>query len=291
MSGGRRPNPSPKERERSDEPEVNVDGRVKVLYTGPPGWPPSIDPVDNLAVFRRGVLRAGPWLAVLALLGGCGPSNASLLPFDPAAAITATEAARSARFTIAMTVEIAGVTREVAGIEGVVDVVEAAGVRTGRLATNPFPAPGADPSLAAIETRTIDGVGFERTGAEVADGPWREVDGTLGSFLGLGNRGASFRAAVEELVEPVAQWSPVARKEVRGDATSRYAGVTAGPSGGPIEIWIDDLGRLRRMVISRAGVAPTNAAGVTIVELWDFGVEVDVERPESSQGRTSVASA
>src|SRR5687768_3869359 len=93
--------------------------------------------LPSVAVAPRGV--CGPLvraiLVVAIVLAACSPSPAVLPPFDPPAAIAATEAARTTRFSMSSTVEIAGTARELARAEGVVDLVALTGRREGRLAT------------------------------------------------------------------------------------------------------------------------------------------------------------
>jgi hypothetical protein len=52
----------------------------------------------------------------------------------------------------------------------------------------------------------------------------------------------------------------------------------------PVEIWIDDESRLRRITIEqREHEEDANPATTTTVELFDYGVEVDVQPPPSEE--------
>lgn len=77
-------------------------------------------------------------------------------------------------------------------------------------------------------------------------------------------------------------------ERVRGDRTTRHrATVDLGRAGGPpgylfpLEAWVDDAGRTRRLRYS-----PLGAPETTVVwELYDFGVPVDVSPPPADKVR------
>jgi hypothetical protein len=51
----------------------------------------------------------------------------------------------------------------------------------------------------------------------------------------------------------------------------------------PVDVWIDGESRLRKIVISRPKIAEDDFSGPVLtrtVELYDYGVEVDVQPPE-----------
>lgn len=210
-------------------------------------------------------------------IASCSASQASLTPFDLAQMIQATQAAGTARFSTTATLGIAGSSpRKVSSAEGVVDLVAVTGRFEGTLIENPFPPAGEEAVPIEIEARTVAGHGFWRS---LSRGEWRSVEGDLGSFLQLGNHGATFAEAISEIVEPVDNWRPVGADQVRGVLTRHYSGVAGGESRGPVEVWFDVDGRLRRLLLTRHGVPLTNPTGVAVLELWDFGVAVDVEQP------------
>jgi hypothetical protein len=211
------------------------------------------------------------------IVAACSPNQASLAPFDVAQTIQATQAAGTARFSTTLTLEIADSgPRKTNEAEGIVDLVAVTGRLEGTLIPNPFPPPGEAVVPVEIEARTVAGHGFWRP---ASGGEWRAVEGSLGSFLQVGNHEVSFVEAMNEVLEPVDSWRPAGTDEVRGERTRHYSGVARGESRGPVEVWIDENGRLWRLLLTRHGVAPTNAVGVIVLEFWDFGVAVDVEQP------------
>jgi len=147
--------------------------------------------------------------------------------------------------------------------------------------------------------------------------PWLSVDAaTLARLtqLALGDLGAQITGAPLDALTYLKAVSgdvqPVGPETVRGEATTRYRAtidpervvgqlpealrpaVTA-TERLPIDLWIDAQGRLRKLVLVAAsdlappaGGSPTTAVGegaTVTLELFDFGVPVEVEAPPAGQ--------
>jgi hypothetical protein len=127
---------------------------------------------------------------------------------------------------------------------------------------------------AGAVTRTVQ-VGatcYRREGSR----PWRsfratDVDGLCEAAL--------FGNPVKELqlVRAVARTEAVGEENIRGVKTTHYrAELDVGAVKGPIELWVDENGVVRR---SRQR-GPQKKSFVSIREYFDFGVEVEVEPPK-----------
>jgi hypothetical protein len=73
---------------------------------------------------------------------------------------------------------------------------------------------------------------------------------------------------------------------VSGPSASRVAAGVSVPSGPyrslsrlPAEVWLDAAGLARRISVCSEPTAATDAQVWSIVELWDFGVAVDITPP------------
>lgn len=138
-----------------------------------------------------------------------------------------------------------------------------------------------------MDLRTIGSDTWVRLGTEGADpGPWEHHDGSEVEEPD-GGSGDLFASLDPERIDPVAfvealraaatSFTESGDDSVRGDATTRYEVVLDQAVDGTgdwgegideVEVWLDAEERLRRV---RAGGAE--------LELWDFGVAVDVEPP------------
>ena len=143
------------------------------------------------------------------------------------------------------------------------------------LTPDPFASPGLDPVSVSLEAIVVNGRGMERT---MSSGQWRATDGSLGSFLQLGNMEISFRDSMGEVLLPVTTWSPVGAEAIRGIATQRFTGVAPGTNRGAVDLWVDADGRLRRVRLER-GSDQTHTTATVVLELWDFGIPVSETMP------------
>jgi hypothetical protein len=107
-------------------------------------------------------------------------------------------------------------------------------------------------------------------------GPWRsfratDVDGLCEAAL-FGNPGKEL-----QLVRAVARTEAAGEATIRGVKTTRYrAELDVGAVKGPIELWVDEDGVVRR---SRQR-GPQKRSFVSTREYFDFGVDVEVEAPK-----------
>lgn len=151
---------------------------------------------------------------------------------------------------------------------------------------------------------------------EVAARPWLRIDaasvgqatGSLEGFRRLGNNDPSL--AVNLVGAASGKVDEVGHEEVRGSPTTRYrttldldnlrsdvpadskdavarVGDTLGVRFIPIEAWVGDDGRLRRVRqtidLSRARATQLSGTLVTTFELFDFGARADVSEPPPDQ--------
>jgi len=245
--------------------------------------------------------RPAAVLAAAVVLAGCGGAGSSEPAQDrvtPLAAVQAasqtTAEAGPSRFELTVSTEADGQSFELAG-SGVLDPVTGEGEST-------FELPG---GMGTLEQRIVDGQlymtvpgqpGFFQLALEDLVGtPLEAASDPSGSLEAL--QGAS--DDVEE----------VGREDVRGEPTTHYRG-TMDPEvaienlGGamrdaagealadvesfPFEAWIDDDGRIRRYTAvvelpASDATGGTAVTATTTMELFDFGVEVDVEAPPADQ--------
>jgi hypothetical protein len=90
-------------------------------------------------------------------------------------------------------------------------------------------------------------------------------------------------STTDDLMQVVAgDWRKVGRVPVRGVATTHYRGeLNIGAVRGPIELWVDDEGVVRRE--RQAGDEAESY--VTVRDYYDFGVAVRVRRPTTGRTR------
>jgi len=151
------------------------------------------------------------------------------------------------------------------------------------------PAPGV---VQHAETRRVDGRTWVRLWNEGEEVPaWLETPSSSAPGSGLAQDPAAFLARLRDEADA---FTEIGSDEVRGDATTHHRaevdreaidggetlwGADAGDEVS-VDVWIDDQGRLRRV-----------EAGGLELELWDFGVVVDVEVPEDVQDGPDMDSA
>ncbi|MDQ3822215.1 MAG: hypothetical protein M3321_03115 [Actinomycetota bacterium] len=119
---------------------------------------------------------------------------------------------------------------------------------------------------------------YRRFGPE----PWKQVPETdVRDICELGYFPSP--AATDELMSAVAGgWREVGRASVRGVPTTHYRGeLNIGAVEGPIEMWVDGDGVVRR---SRQR-GPDADSYVTVTDYYDFGVDVRVRRPTTEGSR------
>ncbi|MEV0977645.1 hypothetical protein [Streptomyces sp. NPDC049915] len=166
-----------------------------------------------------------------------------------------------------------------------------------------------------VEQRVVDQILYQKVpGARTPAGkPWVRVDlKRLASQQGLGTQGIGDPARSAAFARAVTDRgvSKAGRETVGGVATTRYrvnVDVGALPDGAnlrrqlgpavPMQLWLDDDGRIRRQQIETAVKTPIPASAAasgqsaapqqlridTILEYSDFGMDVDVEAPPTAQ--------
>lgn len=290
---------------------------------------------------RRLTGLAAPALAG-ALLVGCGPTatpdpQASASSAAPSIVLSEVTAATSGAGTARVQVRSeasAGTPGSGASfdstttVEGVLDF----GSGNGQLVTEL-------PTGGQLEQRTVDGVQYTRlpqgAGGD-ADKPWLKIVVPEGAGSGLG-RFSSPAEGLALLREAAGPLTEVGREQVRGADTVRYRteldvaripgptpspGASGQPDPGallrrllgdaplPVEVWVDDAQRLRRLTLvlplgnlaagaekpsEASSPAPSSSAGetgpggtaTTTTEYFDFGVAVDVQAPPADQVRSA----
>lgn len=105
---------------------------------------------------------------------------------------------------------------------------------------------------------------------------WLEIDlgsdgGALGDYLDLGGGDPT---RILETLEAAGAFDEVGGEQVRGVATTRYRGSVGSERA---DVWVDEDGLVRRVTVSDGG-----EESVT-VELFDFGADVEVERPPADE--------
>ena len=246
-----------------------------------------------------GRIRAAACATLLALaVGGCGGSDATQRPdtLSPQAAIAKAvdqaEQVASSRFALTSTTKAGGQTIEFGG-EGAFDYDATAGEMT-------FSLPGGGGEL---RQRVLDGVMYLQLPQEpdvfyrlkLSDVVDTSLGGSTDPTAGL----QALRGAGKDVTE-------VGRETIRDAETTHYRGTldvkkaldaVKGPlraqleqvlassdvDTAPFDAWIDDEGRLRQLDQTLT-IANPQAPGQSLevstrLELYDFGVEVDVEAP------------
>jgi hypothetical protein len=261
----------------------------------------------------RRLLAAASLVPVLAL-GACGDKGGrsvtdSLKPLDVVRlAGESTSEAGSAK--MAMSITGAGVTMNADGVTAL-DQVKSALTMKMSIAGHEI----------ELDMRMIDQVIYFKLPAEMntTGKPWVSLDlealskqsgvdiASLQQFRSADPTStlAYFKGVSEDVKE-------VGKEDVRGEPTTKYtatfdlakaigsvddpkakkalqdATAKLGVAQIPASVWIDDKGRMRKMVqtidLSKvAGVDPGAGALVTTFELYDFGTDLDVEAPPADQ--------
>lgn len=258
--------------------------------------------------------RVAALLVLVLTVAGCGAAtsqDATVSPEVLASSAESVKDARSSRMSWQMTIDAAGESGEMTG-EGVFDYQRSVGRIT-------FDLSALEPELAKMEM-ILDGtvVYMSGFGEELAPGKsWMKVDtAKVPSSSQLG--GLQFDNPGEELTYLRAVSKEVEEKgedEVRGVPTTRYRAVIdvrklgelaaseappqlrkqtrreatalfeeAGVDEAPMDVWLDGDGLLRKMTMELAFEAEGEKARTELtLELFDFGVPVQVSRPPASE--------
>ncbi len=258
---------------------------------------------------RRGFLplavSVAAALATSAMALSGGPTSA-----DTAAAGLATEAAGRARYAFNSRVEVeaaVGTVTERRRERGRVDFVEERAEGSVRVARD------GDDQVERSEVRLVDGQRYERrlspTGG--AEGWVSDDQGPLDRPLEAAQRLWSWQYEVVELPEllqaVVGDLQRLESTVVRDGPVERYAltvdlrplaeagvdvAALGGRSSGTVWVWLDGGGRARRIGTEAPAVRIRAVGGQPVVdvldkvqlELWDYGVGVDVDAPVASPG-------
>ncbi|HWH29755.1 MAG TPA: LppX_LprAFG lipoprotein [Mycobacteriales bacterium] len=244
-------------------------------------------------------LRPAAAMAALALLAGCGGADTAapdrLSPVEAVrAAASQTAEAGSSRYEMTLVTEVQGQSVEMGG-GGVMDPATGAAEST-------FTLPG---GAGTIEQRVVDGTMYMTLPNQTG---WYAiaVEDLVGTQLASAAAPTDAFAALTDLAGGVEE---VGEEDVRGEPATRYRGAfpadvareqfggALGEAAGkalasieevPFEVWIDDQGRVRRYTTT-VDIPASDATGGEPVsssmtmELFDFGVEVDVQAPPADE--------
>ncbi|NEC76741.1 hypothetical protein [Streptomyces rochei] len=254
------------------------------------------------------------------VLSGCGDGDGSQAKRDGAspsasssadtreqgttevrAAYDKTAEAESARMTIKMNLAAEGETVTSDG-KGVLDLEEGDSVMTLTVQDQ------------TIEQRVVDQVLYQKVPGQKAPGgkPWIKIDlEKVAAQQGLGNQQFGDPAQTAGYAKAITDKdvTKVGTEEIDGANTTHYkvsVDVSKLPGGEqlskqvgptlPMQIWLDDEGRLRRQQIEMSVKAPVSASAKpdssaspqqlkmsTVMEFSDFGTEVNAEAPPAGQ--------
>ncbi|OSC67910.1 hypothetical protein B5181_15410 [Streptomyces sp. 4F] len=267
-------------------------------------------------------MKAGA-IAVAAVMGsvvlaGCGDdSDAKAQGGDPSAtsksssqeqgttavraAYDKTAEAESARMTIKMKLSAEGETITSNG-EGVIDLAQGDSTMT-------LTAEGK-----SIEQRVVDQVLYQKAAGQEAPGgkPWTKIDlKEVAAQQGMNNQQIGDPAQTAAYAKAITDKdvSKVGTEKIDGVNTTHYrvsVDVAKLPGGDqirqqlgptlPMQVWLDDEGRLRRQQIDMTVKAPASASAKpdgsaspqqlktsTVMDFSDFGTKVDIEAPPTGQ--------
>ncbi|MEV5341311.1 hypothetical protein AB0K93_22955 [Streptomyces sp. NPDC052676] len=216
------------------------------------------------------------------------------------AAYDRTAEAGSARMTIRMKLSADGKTVTSDG-EGVIDLAEGDSVMT----------VGVQDKM--LEQRVVDQVLYQKaSGQKAPDGkPWVKIDlkkvaarQGLNQQIGDPAQTAAYAKAITDK-----DVTKVGTEKIDGTSTTHYevsVDVSELPGGErmsrqfgptlPMQVWLDDEGRLRRQQVDMTVEAPASASATpddgaapqqlkmsTVMEFSDFGTDVDAEAPPAGQ--------
>jgi hypothetical protein len=229
-------------------------------------------------------------LLALTLLGGCGGGDASLL----ATAVRNTEAAGGAEIAFQMTFPApAGGQPVVMTGSGVEDLAE-------QRARIEMQVPGAG-DMELIADGLVMYIHFAALTQELGGREWMKLDlehayESLGIDMGgLGQVGQGTSEQLRMLGEVSDGITDEGREQVRGVETTHYSATVdlrespdddiekiielTGQSEIPVDVWIDDNQRVRRMEWKQS-VAKGQEPGTIVAEYVRFGVPVDIDIPD-----------
>lgn len=217
------------------------------------------------------------------------------------AAYDKTAEAESARMTIKMKLAAEGKTITSDG-KGVIDLAEGDSVMT---------ITAQDKS---IEQRVVDQVLYQKVPGQKAPGgkPWIKIDlKKVAAQQGMSNQQIGDPAQTAAYAKAITDKdvTKVGAEKIDGANTTHYkvsVDVSKLPGGEqlskqlgptlPMQVWLDDEGRLRRQQIDMTVKAPASASAKpdnsaspqqlkmsTVMEFSDFGTEVDAEAPPADQ--------
>ncbi|WP_437065974.1 hypothetical protein [Streptomyces sp. enrichment culture] len=216
------------------------------------------------------------------------------------AAYDKTAEAESARTTIRTKLSAEGQTITSNG-EGVVDLDEGDSVMTITAQDK------------TVEQRVVDQVLYQKASGQKAPGgkPWIKIDlKRAAAQLGVNNQQIGDPAQTAAYAKAITDKdvTKVGTEKIDGTDTTHYkvsVDVSELPGGEqmskqlgptlPMEVWLDDEGRLRRQQIDMtlkapassaepgSGAAPQQLKMSTVMQFSDFGTEVDAEAPPAGQ--------
>ncbi|MFE1034512.1 hypothetical protein ACFW40_21770 [Streptomyces sp. NPDC058807] len=217
------------------------------------------------------------------------------------AAYEKTVEAASARMTIKMNLAAAG-KRITSDGEGVLDLAKGDSVMTITAQDK------------TVQQRVIDQVLYQKVPGQKAPGgkPWIRIDlEKVAGQQGLGNQqvGDPARTAAYAKAITDKDVTKVGTEKVGGVSTTHYkvsADVSKLPGGDrmsqqlgptlPMQVWVDDEGRLRRQQVDMTLKAPASGSAKpegsssaqqlkmsTVIQFSDFGTEVNAEAPPADQ--------
>lgn len=217
------------------------------------------------------------------------------------AAYDKTAEAGSARMTIRMKLSADGKTVTSDG-EGVIDLAEGDSVMTVGVQDK------------TLEQRVVDQVLYQKaSGQKAPDGkPWIKIDlEKVAARQGLNNQQIGDPAQTAAYAKAITDKdvTKAGTEKIGGTSTTHYkvsVDVSRLPGGEqmskrlgptlPMQVWLDDEGRLRRQQVDMTVEAPASASAMpdngaapqqlkmsTVMEFSDFGTDVDAEAPPAGQ--------
>lgn len=253
-------------------------------------------------------------LVVAMVAGACGSNGEQVL----AGAAEATADAGTSRMAMTVSASAPESSAAAAGSEdftmnadGVIDYDTGHGILTMDLGE--LGVPGAE---GEAEMRLMGSVVYMKLpGAELGGRPWVKFDldalgeGAQGPVPGLSAASNDPRGVLDALRGVSGEVEEVGDEDIRGVATTHYRASVdldkaqaevpeerradfetfsdqLGIDTLPIDVWIDDEGRARRFSYEvdtpAAGETPASTVNL-VIDLYDFGVDVDVQPPPSEE--------
>lgn len=233
-----------------------------------------------------------PALLGLLLLAGCGSGSESLTPAERVRAAADTTSKTSSRVDLLTVSHVQGQDFTIKG-QGLFDF--AGGEQRGTMTMTVGPT--------TLKERMIDGVLYLQPPGDTFFYSIAMKD-LAGTSLSESSDPTSAAALLAAMGDDVAE---VGEETLHGDKTTHYRGtipvakakelaendlarksvqklIDGGVTTIPADVWLDDKGRLRRLVEDIAlTVQGVKAQVKTQLDIYDFGVKVDVEKPPASQ--------